>query len=750
MATILTCRFENCFGITKMDHTFCFDGNKNVFTIYAKNGLMKTSFTEIFSKVREGKTDNIKDRIFDKKPKWHLCKDESCQGVNCKNLWNLNKDSLYVIKMDNNYQSENLANLLVHDEIKKKLNKLFELKKGFLNSLAEKSGLKYSDKDTSLEKELRKDLDLETDGFLFNLENLEKIQNKLKNQKFNFNDIKYTEIIINDIIEKDKFQKYINEFKAANDKIFEKYDFFKKGEFGFAELQIIAKELKSNNFFVNDNEIRLNNNPAIKNKNDLDKKIQEIEKKVKESSALNEIYKLISSKDKRNWKRIIENKVWIVDFLQKDKINLLKEELWISYIKENEQKFNELKDGFKKFEEEIKDYKGKRTEWKEALKIFKKRFYVPFEMVISNKDIAISGLELPEVVFKFVNKNNKNETKHRERGDGFEDTLSQGERRALYLLNVIFDIEELKIKNPNGDKFIIVDDIADSFDYKNKYAILEYLAEISEKSGFYLIILTHNFDFYRAVNLRLSPHIKGKLFATKQNNQIKLENLPLNIDDKIFFLDWMKDFNEQNFIALIPYVRNIIEFTNNKDHKPISGTKNDYGILSNVLHTKKISKNQTIKYDDIAKIFKKHIKIDIDDKVIQKLDNDKYDIWDKIYLEADKIVSNKFSSFNLEEELKLKIILSIAARLKSEEYMIKKLNPSNKQLKENKNLPKLLKLCVDKGVIKENDEDWFILKQVSVITPENIHINSFMFEPLIDIDFNDLKDWYEDVKDKLK
>lgn len=86
MATILTCRFENCFGITKMDHTFCFDGNKNVFTIYAKNGLMKTSFTEIFSKVREGKTDNIKDRIFDKKPKWHLCKDEPCQGVNCKNL----------------------------------------------------------------------------------------------------------------------------------------------------------------------------------------------------------------------------------------------------------------------------------------------------------------------------------------------------------------------------------------------------------------------------------------------------------------------------------------------------------------------------------------------------------------------------------------------------------------------------------------------------------------------------------------
>lgn len=49
----------------------------------------------------------------------------------------------------------------------------------------------------------------------------------------------------------------------------------------------------------------------------------------------------------------------------------------------------------------------------------------------------------------------------------------------------------------------IVDDIADSFDYKNKYAIIEYLKDIGDNEIFHQIILTHNFDFHRTVSSRL-------------------------------------------------------------------------------------------------------------------------------------------------------------------------------------------------------------------------------------------------------
>lgn len=81
------------------------------------------------------------------------------------------------------------------------------------------------------------------------------------------------------------------------------------------------------------------------------------------------------------------------------------------------------------------------------------------------------------------------------------ETLSQGEKRALYILNVLFEIEAKK--NAGAPVLIVIDDIADSFDYKNKYAIVEYLRDIAQVSHFYLFILTHNFDFHRIVGGRI-------------------------------------------------------------------------------------------------------------------------------------------------------------------------------------------------------------------------------------------------------
>ena len=42
-----------------------------------------------------------------------------------------------------------------------------------------------------------------------------------------------------------------------------------------------------------------------------------------------------------------------------------------------------------------------------------------------------------------------------------------------------------------------------------------------------------------------------------------------------------------------------------------------------------------------------------------------------------------------------------------------------------------------------------ILNQVNLMTPENIHLNSFMYEPIIDLSSQKLKDLYIDVKKPL-
>lgn len=42
-----------------------------------------------------------------------------------------------------------------------------------------------------------------------------------------------------------------------------------------------------------------------------------------------------------------------------------------------------------------------------------------------------------------------------------------------------------------------------------------------------------------------------------------------------------------------------------------------------------------------------------------------------------------------------------------------------------------------------------LIKEVNLITPENIHLNSFMFEPLVDMSVWRLKKLYQDTKTQL-
>jgi hypothetical protein len=51
-----------------------------------------------------------------------------------------------------------------------------------------------------------------------------------------------------------------------------------------------------------------------------------------------------------------------------------------------------------------------------------------------------------------------------------------------------------------------------------------------------------------------------------------------------------------------------------------------------------------------------------------------------------------------------------------------------------------------KTCIGTNKELMPILEQVNLMTPENIHLNSFMYEPLIDISLKSLKVLYTSLK----
>ena len=84
----------------------------------------------------------------------------------------------------------------------------------------------------------------------------------------------------------------------------------------------------------------------------------------------------------------------------------------------------------------------------------------------------------PSISFKFSDGDGEGDVAR----DSLLKVLSQGERRALYILNVLFEIETRR--KQFATTFLVIDDIADSFDYKNKYAIIEYLKDIFDSGQF--------------------------------------------------------------------------------------------------------------------------------------------------------------------------------------------------------------------------------------------------------------------------
>ena len=83
----LTIDFSNCFGIESLNHEFDFSTG-NVFTIYARNGLMKTSFANTFQLLQQGKDNEICDKIFGYPGSATVQIDDN----------DINKDQIFVIK----------------------------------------------------------------------------------------------------------------------------------------------------------------------------------------------------------------------------------------------------------------------------------------------------------------------------------------------------------------------------------------------------------------------------------------------------------------------------------------------------------------------------------------------------------------------------------------------------------------------------------------------------------------------------
>jgi hypothetical protein len=515
-----------------------------------------------------------------------------------------------------------------------------------------------------------------------------------------------------------------------------------RNEFQYHNIQQVQQQLESNKFFVAGHTINLSDKTdgqkiALDSDASLRQKIQEEKQRVLSDATLQKKFDSFQAKLKNKeleaFRDYIAQNQHLLPELQ-DTV-AFERKLWIQYVYRAKQEYDLLLTEYRKGQVELKqiidEASGDKNDWDAVIDEFNRRFlHLPFSLSVENKSDVILKDSAPSIQFLFEDDAGKRSYAANQKGELLR-ILSTGEARALYILNIMFEVHTRR-KSSRKTLFIF-DDIADSFDYKNKFAIIDYLDDIVKRKGtnFIVIILTHNFDFLRTIESRKICNADQCNMAFKDNGEIKLTDFKhSNIQNP--FLKWHTRINEPIIqIAYIPFLRNLIEYMQGR--KNSDGTDNKkYQTLTNILHYKDITEELLLQeYKQVFNQVLSHLpfpEIDSQTKIL-----------DYILDTADECLRAP-SGINLEH----KIVLSIATRICAERYIVKEIRKSDPDYVIKKQMGYLLQDFKER--FNNMTDHILLLSRVCLITPSNIHINSFMYEPILDMGFDELKELYVQVK----
>jgi ABC-type lipoprotein export system ATPase subunit len=715
----LTLDLEHCYGIRRLKYSFDFS-KKNVYAIYAPNGAMKSSLAQTFQDLAAGAES--KDRIFPARVTKRDIKDENGQD--------LRPDSVYVIRPYDEVlgHTEKTSTLLVNAQLREEYERLHDeidkSKAAFLKAMKTQSKSKRD-----LEREISATF-TKTDHELYKA--LIRLKDELAGQaETPFADVDYDTIFdekVVAILQGEASKSIIAAYIQKYNELLEASTYFKRGVFTYYNASAIAKTLADHGFFKAKHSVSLNaaQNLEITSHKQLEELVTKEKDTVSSDPQLRrqfaELEKLLTKNASvRDFSDYLSRNEHLLPHLAN--LEAFREEIWKSYIKSQYDRYLDLVTKVQAAEarkKEIeKEAERQRTQWEEVIAIFNERFFVPFKLSAKNKLLVILGADaMLSLGFTFE--------------DGADvatvekptllEVLSTGEKKAFYILNIIFEIEARK--KASQETLFIVDDIADSFDYKNKYAIIQYLKDIAEEPFFKQILLTHNFDFYRTAHNRCVVDYPQCLMASKSGTGVILEQA--SGIKNVFVNDWKLHFfdNARKRIASIPFIRNIVEYTKGEGDQ-------GFKTLTSLLHWK--SDTATILQRDLDAIYGAVFGEG------QQVTDGLRPVVELVHAEAAACLSAS-EGINFEN----KIVLSIAIRLLAEKFMVAKIKDASfvNGITENQTHA-LFKRFSKKFATDERSIS--VIHRVVLMTPENIHLNSFMYEPILDMSDDHLRKLYQDV-----
>ena len=251
---------------------------------------------------------------------------------------------------------------------------------------------------------------------------------------------------------------------------------YQKGVFNPTKAETSFVTLDKQGFFAGGHRVHLRGEPTSIDKAELDQKLRTLHatidgdetlKKLRTSLAKNAqtqaLTELIESLSASQVEILLEK-------LKPENQPQFRKELWAYYI-QNSSEATAYLELYATSKNEIESIEAKAAQaaprWTEAIRLFNDRFVdLPFTLSVANQTQAALGKEQAKLKFTFKDGADSVEWSRAE-----VRTLSQGEKRALYLLSFIFEVEARKLANQ--ETLFIIDDAADSFDYKNKHAIIQ-------------------------------------------------------------------------------------------------------------------------------------------------------------------------------------------------------------------------------------------------------------------------------------
>lgn len=721
---LLDIDLENCYGISKLKKIFNLTKTDNccgVNSLYAPNGTLKTSLTKTFKDIE--KNEASRDIIF---PDRKTIRQVKINGTDISAEQILTIDSY-----NESYSSQQLSALLVNNELKKQydaaLKEVDDKQESLIKALSKCSGKAAKGVPEiiceAFARSEKKLLELLVELHSEEYENLER-----------FSELKYNDLFnpkVVELISSGDLNKELTEYVETYEKLISESTILSK-TFNHQRAGDVSKNLNESGFFTAAHSINISvkgEKREVTSQEELNNLLLLEQEQILQNPTLKDKFNKFDSKLKTKDTQIFRDYISEhQDLLPEYKdISQLKKKVILSYLKSQHQLWSDLVETYKQNQELIRDIirqaQDQKTTWENVVDTFNKRFDVPFKLSIENQDDVILNKATPTIKFQF---DDGRDTSGKINQSSLISALSQGEKRALYILNVLFELEVRK--KTSQPILIIIDDIADSFDYKNKYAIVEYLRDLSKSTFFHLLLLTHNFDFHRIISSRLNAKRQNRLMAVKSSTGIEIIQERYQKD---VFSTWKQNLNtnETYLLASIPFARNIADYCGIEQH---------FSKLTSLLHLKDDSKAITI--NDLQAIYR-NIFNDLPNLV---LPNSNGLIIDKILQQSDALVIANHET----PELEHKVILAMAIRLKAEEFMIDKI--SDKEF-VNAITSNQTRDLFDKYTDKfpTELENIALLDQVNLMTPENIHLNSFMYEPILDMSASRLYTLYNDIKGLL-